>query len=61
MVSAEAFQVPEDYYSTLNEAIKASKEQTTMELDVRTRLYLLEFNKMTKIDMGDNIPCVTIE
>ena len=58
--TAEDFQVPEDYFSALNEAAKLAGDQTTMELDAGTQLFLLEFSKITKTG-GINKPFVTIE
>jgi hypothetical protein len=52
--------VPENFFSTLNEAAKIAGDQETAELDSRTQLYLLEFSKITKT-WGVNSPFVTIE
>jgi len=48
MDTAEGFQVPEDFFSTLNEATELTGEQTIVEMDAGTQLFLLEFIRITK-------------
>ena len=38
--TAEVFQVPENYFSALNEAVKIAGEQTLVELDAGTQLFI---------------------
>ena len=58
--SVDAFQMPKDYFTTLNEAVEASTDLPGVELDVRTELYLFEVNKITKTGRL-NIPYATVE
>ena len=46
--TTKEFQVPEDYYSALNEAAEIAGEQATVELNTGVQLYLFEFNKIIK-------------
>jgi hypothetical protein len=46
--SVEAFQMPEDYFTTLNEVVEVATDLPRVELDARTELYLFEFSKITK-------------
>jgi hypothetical protein len=54
----DEFQVPEDFFSSLNEAAEIAGEQATVELEAGARLYLFEFSKITKTG-GVNGPFVT--
>ena len=56
----DTFHLPEDYFTTLNEAVDASNDQQGGELDARTRLHLFEFSNITKTG-GINNPYVTME
>ena len=58
--SVYAFQLHEDYYTTLNEAIDASNDQHRVDLDAITQLHLIEFSKIAKTG-GINIPYVAME
>jgi hypothetical protein len=58
--SVEAFQMPKDYFTTLNEAAEAAIDLIRVELDARTELYLFEFSKITKTG-GLNNPYATVE
>ena len=58
--TVDDFQVPENFYSALNEAAKVAGTQATVELNAADRLYLFEFSKITKTG-GINIPFVTME
>jgi hypothetical protein len=58
--TAEDFQVPEDLIFALNEAEDLAGEQTTVEMDAGTHLFLLEFSKITNTG-GVNNPFVTIK
>jgi hypothetical protein len=52
--------VPEDCFLALNEAVEIAGEQTIVELDAKTHLFLLELNRITKTG-GIHIPFVAIE
>jgi hypothetical protein len=52
--------VPRDYSLTLNETVEIAGDQTTLELDAGTQLFMFEFNRITKTG-GINNPFVTIE
>jgi len=58
--TADTFQVPEDFYSALNDASDNAGDQDTVELDAITHLYLFEFSRITKTG-GINSPFVTME
>ena len=58
--TVEVLQVHEDYLSALNETVEIAGDQTTMELDAGTQLFLFEFIRSTKT-VGINNPSVTIE
>jgi hypothetical protein len=50
------FQVPEDFYSALNEAADKAGEQAIVELDAGIHLYLFELNRITKTGEGSTTP-----
>ena len=52
--------MPLDYFTALTEATQASLDQHAVELDIKTLLYLFEFNKISKTG-GINNPYATIE
>ena len=52
--------MPDDYFTALNDAMQASADQTAVDLDSRTILYLFEFNRINKTG-GINNPYATIE
>jgi len=56
----DAFQLHEDYFTTLNEAVDTSNNQQGVELDARTHLQLFEFSKITMTG-GINNLYVTME
>jgi len=58
--TTDDFQVPEDFYSALNETVEAAGAQDIVELNVADRLYLFEFSKITRTG-GINNPFVTME
>jgi hypothetical protein len=57
---ANARQMPDDYFTALNDATQASTNQYAVDLDNKTLLYLIEFNKISKTG-GINNPYATIE
>jgi len=59
--TTDEFQVPEDFYSALNEAVELAGAQAALELNAAERLYLFEFSKITKTGGGVNNPFVTME
>ncbi len=46
--SANAHQVPDDYFTAVNDATQPSKDQQAVDLDSRKLLYLLEFSRIIK-------------
>jgi len=56
----DAQQIPDDYYTALNEATEASTDQSTVKLDSKTLLYLFEFSRISKMG-GLNNPYDIIE
>ena len=46
--TANEFQVPEDFYSALNEAADKAGEQAIVDLDAGIQLYLFELSRNTK-------------
>jgi hypothetical protein len=60
MDTSDDFQVPEDFFSALNEAAEIAGEQARVELDAGTQLYLFKTNKITKT-RGVNNLLVTME
>ena len=57
---ADAHQMPNDYFTALNNATQASTDQHAVDLDSRTLLYLFEFSGISKTG-GINNPYATIE
>jgi hypothetical protein len=57
---ADAHQMPDDYFTALNDATIASSHQHAVDLDTRTLLYLFELSMINKT-RGINIPYATIE
>ena len=45
---ADAHQMPNDYFTALNDATQASADQPAVDLDNKTMLYLFEFKKISK-------------
>ena len=53
-IDAEPIDIPEDYYTTIANAKKATGEGHTTLMAPHTLLYLFEYYKMTKIGGANN-------
>jgi hypothetical protein len=58
--SADAFQVPENYFTALNDAVEAATDLNTVKLDARTQPHMFESNKITKTGRIDNPCCLFV-
>jgi len=56
----EAHQMPDDYFTALNDATQASTDQHAMGQDSKTILHIFEFSRISKTG-GINNPYATIE